>query len=101
MSKKHCLNSLTLVLGTAFTSLAAVPLAHASENPFGMTTLSSGYMVATEEGAQKSTDEELKATCEKKMKEGFCGEGMCGKVEGKCGAKLKAKCESIMKKGGT
>ena len=102
MSKKSALNSLTLALGATLTAgLMATPAANAAANPFGMTSFSNGYMVAGEEesGKQKMSDEDLKAMCEKKMKEGFCGEGKCGKVEGKCGAALKEKCEALMKKG--
>jgi uncharacterized low-complexity protein len=97
--KRPALNSLSLALGAAFTAgIAATPIANAAENPFGMTSLSSGYMVAGEQG-KEMTDEQLKAMCAKKMKEGFCGEGKCG--EGKCGADLKAKCEEVMGKQGT
>ena len=59
-------------MGAAFvTSLATTPVANAAENPFAMSELASGYMVA---------DSHM---------EGKCGEGKCGgdkaKKEGKCG----------------
>jgi uncharacterized low-complexity protein len=62
---------LAIALGAAFvTSLTAIPVANAAENPFAMSELSSGYMVT-------------------EMAEGKCGEGKCGgdktKAEGKCG----------------
>ncbi len=78
MSKKTNLKPLAVALGAAFvTTLATTPVANAAENPFAMSELSSGYMVAD-------------------AAEGKCGEGKCGaskaatKVEeGKCG---EAKC---------
>ncbi|MBT8121256.1 MAG: hypothetical protein KJO10_01875, partial [Gammaproteobacteria bacterium] len=61
-----------VAMGAAFvTSLATSPVANAAENPFAMSELGSGYMVA---------DSHM---------EGKCGEGKCGgdkaKKEGKCG----------------
>lgn len=53
---------LALAIGTAFTvSLAQTTLANTQDNPFGMSELSSGYMVAEAKGS-----------------EGKCGEGKCG-----------------------
>ena len=67
MSQESTKNPLSIALGAAFaTSLAAAPIASAADNPFAMSELSSGYMVA---------DSHM---------EGKCGEGKCG--EGKCGA---------------
>ena len=71
MSQNSTKNPLAIALGAAFvTSLAATPVANAAENPFAMSELTSGYMVA-------------------EMAEGKCGEGKCGgdkaKAEGKCG----------------
>jgi len=106
--------ALTLALGsTIAATLAATPVS-AAENPFAAQTLQKGYMVAEaapdpvgkaaeakcgakkdKEGkcgakAKKSADD---AEANKKMiKEGKCGEGMCGAKnakEGKCG---EAKC---------
>ena len=88
MSKKTVLKPVAVALGAAFvTSLAGASIANAAENPFGMTELSSGYMVA--EGDMK----EGKCGEGKMKKEGKCGEGKCGegmdkskmKKEGKCG----------------
>jgi len=81
MSQESTKKPLAIALGAAFvTSLAAIPVANAAENPFAMSELSSGYMVA-------------------EMAEGKCGEGKCGgekaKPEGKCGgekAKAEGKC---------
>ncbi len=75
MSQKTTLKPMAIALGTAFvTTLAATPVANAADNPFAMSTLSSGYMVAASH-------------------EGKCGEGKCGAAktteakcgEGKCG----------------
>ena len=93
MSQKTTLKPLAIALGAAFaTSLAATPVANAAENPFAMSDLSSGYMVAGKAegkcgegkcGTSKMTD---------KVKEAKCGEGKCGAdkmtnkaTEGKCG----------------
>jgi len=109
MSKKTVMKPVAVALGAAFvTSLAATSVASAAENPFGMTELSSGYMVA-EEGKcggkmQKSADEgKCGAKMKEKMKkEGKCGEAKCGAAmkknmkEGKCG---EGKCGANMKKG--
>jgi uncharacterized low-complexity protein len=72
MSQKTNLKPLAIAAGAALaTSLAATTPASAAENPFAMSELSGGYMVA--EMA------EGKCGAEKKMdKEGKCGEGKCG-----------------------
>ena len=79
MSQISTKKPLAIALGAAFvTTLAATPVANAAENPFAMSDLSSGYMVA---------DSHMDG--DKKMEEGKCGEGKCGgdkaKTEGKCG----------------
>ncbi|HHH43000.1 MAG TPA: hypothetical protein ENK49_02590 [Gammaproteobacteria bacterium] len=77
-----------VALGAAFvTSLAGTSIANAAENPFGMTELSSGYMVAEEGkcGGMKKGDHD---SADKMKKEGKCGEGMDKSKmdkEGKCG----------------
>jgi len=93
MSKSTSMKPLALAMGAAFvTSLAGATVANAAENPFSMTELSSGYMVAEGDMKEGKCGEgkcgEGKA---KKMKEGKCGEGKCGEgkaekmKEGKCG----------------
>ena len=85
MSKKSTLKPLAVAMGAAFvTSLAGTNIANAAENPFAMSELSSGYMVA--EMAEGKCGGEKKAA-----EEGKCGEGKCGAekkttAEGKCGA---------------
>jgi len=90
---------LALAIGAAFvTSLASATVANAAENPFAMSELSSGYMVA-EMAEGKCGEGKMKEGADK-MKEGKCGEGKmkdaAGKMEegkcgeGKCGAKRKA-----------
>ena len=75
MSKKIAMKPLAVAMGAAFvTSLAAMPAANAADNPFAMTELAAGYLVA-----------------ENKPMEGKCGEGKCG--EGKCGEGMKKSME--------
>lgn len=55
-------------VGTAFVAgLSAAPVVSAAENPFALSGLSSGYQVADHTPGHN-----------KMMKEGKCGEGMCG-----------------------
>lgn len=64
---KHTVKPLVMAVGAAFmTSLALGSMAHAAQNPFQVTELSTGYNLAAKDA------------------EGKCGEGKCG--EGKCGA---------------
>jgi uncharacterized low-complexity protein len=102
MSKKTTLKPLAAAMGAAFvTSLAGTGVANAADNPFAMSDLSSGYMVAEnhakgEEGkcGEKMKSEEGKCGEKMKSKEGKCGEGKCGEKkeahEGKCGEKTKS-----------
>ncbi len=70
MQKKPEIKPIAAAIGAVFvTSALFTTSASAEENPFQMTELSSGYMVAE--------------------KEGKCGEGKCG--EGKCGMAKKMK----------
>ncbi len=102
MSQKNLHKSLAIAIGATFvTALAATPVANASENPFSMSQLSSGYMVAEKDKEMKSGEGNCGGHKDgKKMKsgEGKCGgdkagkhkegkskEGKCG--EGKCGGK--------------
>ena len=80
MSKKISMKPVAVALGAVFiTSLAGTSVANAAANPFSMTELSSGYMVA-----------------ESDMKEGKCGEGKMKEKEGKCGGSMD---KSKMKEG--
>ena len=89
---------LALAMGTAFTvSLTATTAVNAENNPFGMTDLSSGYMVALKENPEGSCGEgkcgegkcgDEKSADDDKGEEGKCGEGKCG--EGKCGGEKSA-----------
>jgi uncharacterized low-complexity protein len=105
MIEKKNMKPLSIALGTAVTAtLATVPAAQAADNPFGMSQLSEGYMVAGEGkcGGMKGKEGkcgEGKCGGDKAKKEGKCGEGKCGgdkaKSEGKCGgdkAKKEGKC---------
>jgi uncharacterized low-complexity protein len=93
MSNKNQLKPIAMALGTAFaTSLAGSNVASADQNPFSMTELSSGYMVADNHegkcGAMKG-EAEGKCGAQKSAEEGKCG-AMKGEAEGKCGAAKKA-----------
>jgi uncharacterized low-complexity protein len=98
MSQKTNLKPLAIAVGAALaTSLAATTPANAAENPFAMSELSSGYMVA--EMAEGKCGGEKKAAEEGKCGEGKCGAAMMGTSktsdpkEGKCGA---GKCDMKM-----
>ena len=86
MSNKTVIKPLAIALGATFvTSLAGTTIANAAENPFSMTELPSGYMVA-----DKAEGKCGEGKCGgKSEKEGKCGEGKCGEgkseKEGKCG----------------
>ncbi|GMR18096.1 MAG: hypothetical protein BMS9Abin33_0498 [Gammaproteobacteria bacterium] len=119
MAKSNKLTPLAAALGfTVVTSLAALPLANAAENPFTMKDIGSGYKVAKEGscggdkkmkgkegscgGDKKAKGKEGKCGGDKKMKgkEGNCGEGNKGMKdkkgkEGQCG---EGKCGSNKKK---
>ncbi|OFZ96728.1 MAG: hypothetical protein A2Z44_07565 [Betaproteobacteria bacterium RBG_19FT_COMBO_58_11] len=97
---------LSLALGSAFAvTLVAAPLATATENPFGMSALKSGYLLAAADEA-KPAAKPMEGKCggmkDEKAKDGKCGgmkdakaknakkaakakDGKCG--EGKCGGK--------------
>ena len=67
MLKKNKINPYVVAIGAGFTiSITLNPIANASENPFEIRGLGTGYMLADGH-------------------EGKCGEGKCG--EGKCGSK--------------
>lgn len=92
---KYTLKPIAAALGTTFAvSLALSPIASAGQNPFSLTELSGGYMVADShaEGScgDKKTEGEGKCGEGKDTSaEGKCGEGKCGEKrmahEGKCG----------------
>jgi uncharacterized low-complexity protein len=97
MSNKSTIKPLALAAGAAFvTSLASATVANAAENPFAMSELSSGYMVADAaegkcgEGMEKEAEGKCGEGMKKEGEEGKCGEGKCGgekkaTEEGKCG----------------
>ncbi|RLA26226.1 MAG: hypothetical protein DRQ62_00215 [Gammaproteobacteria bacterium] len=60
----------SLFSGLAATGVNAESISNNDSNPFAMTELSAGYMQLAQ------ADKEKKGT--KKMKDGACGEGMCG-----------------------
>jgi uncharacterized low-complexity protein len=100
MSKKP----IAIAVGSAFALTLGTAAIAATDNPFEIKTLSSGYQVADNHakeggegkcsegkcGADKTKDGkcgEGKCGGEKKMEDGKCGEGKCG--EGKCGGEKK------------
>ena len=92
MSKKFELKPIAAAVGAALAvSVIAMPTANADANPFNLTELSSGYMVAEmEEGkcGEGKCGEGKADSAAEKMEEGKCGEGKCGESkaeEGKCG----------------
>ena len=103
MSDKTNRKSLAIAAGAALvTSLASTSAVNAAENPFAMTQLPGGYMVADSHMEGKCG--EGKRGGAKKEGEGKCGEGKCGGAktegaktaeEGKCG---EGKCGEGMKK---
>jgi uncharacterized low-complexity protein len=108
MSQKTNLKPLAIAAGAALaTSLAATTPASAAENPFAMSELSSGYMVA--EMAEGKCGGNKAAGETKTMEEGKCGEGKCGGTkateetktmkEGKCGGTKATEETKTMKEG--
>ncbi|MDO9214715.1 MAG: hypothetical protein Q8Q54_15510 [Methylococcales bacterium] len=95
MNKK----TLALTLGGAMvTVLAASPMVHAQENPFGLQKISGAEVVA-------AADEKMAegACSASKLKEGKCGEGKCGANKNKMkegGCSGTATPEEKMKEGG-
>jgi len=87
MTNKKKISPLSTALGTSFTiSLTVSPAALATENPFEVTSLESGYMVADAHEGKCGDKKDSEGKCgDKKDSEGKCGEGKCG--EGKCGSK--------------
>ena len=80
MLMKRTLKPLAAALGTTFiVALAASPIANAADNPFSITEISSGYIVADKAegkcGEGKCGGAKAKDT---KETEGKCGEGKCG-----------------------
>jgi len=86
MSDKKVVKPVALAVGAALASsfaLAGAATADA-ENPFAMSSLSTGYMLGAGEGSCGGDKEG------KKEGEGSCGEGSCGgdkEGEGACGEK--------------
>jgi len=90
--------SIALALGGAFALSLGTAAIAATDNPFEIKTLSSGYQVA-DNHADKSADGKCgEGKCgAEKAKDGKCGEGKCGADktkdgkcgEGKCGGKEK------------
>jgi uncharacterized low-complexity protein len=95
MSKSNQIKPVSLALGTAFALSLGSGVASADQNPFAMTELSSGYMVADKHegkcGEGKCGGEKTREEMKEKAMEGKCGEGKCGGDKAKEKAKEKAK----------
>jgi uncharacterized low-complexity protein len=105
MSKPNQIKPVSLALGTAFALSLGSGIASADQNPFAMTELSGGYMVADKHEGKCGGDKAMEGKCggdkakemeKDKATEGKCGEGKCGgdktkekvnekAMEGKCG----------------
>ena len=85
MTVKSKLTPIATALGITLAAILAASPVQADQNPFGVSEISSGYLVAGE----SKGDHEGKCGGDKAKKEGKCGEGKCGgdkaKKEGKCG----------------
>jgi uncharacterized low-complexity protein len=91
MSDKSFKKPLAIAMGATFAAaLSASPVANADTSPFGMQSLSGGYMQLAEGKCGEGKCGEGKT-----KKEGKCGEGKCGgekkAKEGSCGGEKKAK----------
>ena len=104
MKKQFRTSPVSLAIGVAFAAgIATSPIVQADVNPFAVTALSSGYMVASSKGseAQCGANKTVKeAQCgaekasQKVVKEGECGASKSVK-EGECGAKKAAQPKPI------
>ncbi len=87
MAKKNLvINPVAAAVGAAFiSSLTVSGVALADENPFELTDLESGYMLA--DGHKGDEGKCGEGKCGEEGDEGKCGEGKCGEEgdEGKCG----------------
>ncbi len=90
---KHSIKPITLAAGAALAATLTTTPALADVNPFGMSALASGYMVADSKGS------EGKCGGNKSVSEAECGANKATKKasEGECGAnKAKAKAKPIV-----
>jgi uncharacterized low-complexity protein len=87
--KKMTLKPIAAAIGVAFvSSIAFSSTAIADENPFAMTDLETGYMLADRHGDGEEGKCGEGKCGEDKGEDGKCGEGKCGEdkgEEGKCG----------------
>jgi len=88
--KSNSFKPLVAALGASMLAGALAPAASATENPFALNELTSGYQLAQTETTEPTGSTE---GTESKPAEGKCGEGKCGgdkTGEGKCGGAAKA-----------
>jgi uncharacterized low-complexity protein len=87
MNSKQTFNPITLIAGAALAATLIATPAQADVNPFGMSALVSGYMVADAKGA------EGKCGSNKTVSEAECGANKAAQAkltEAECGANKKA-----------
>ena len=94
--------ALSLAIGSAFAvTLVAASAANAAENPFGMSALKNGYLLASAHtgAAAAAAPAAAPAADAAKAKDGKCGEGKCGgdKKPAKAKADKKAGAKADMK----
>lgn len=96
MHDKTAMKSLALTLGATFTGSLAGQAVAADANPFALSDLGEGYMVADGHGEGRCGEGKCGgAMQQEKAREGKCGEGKCGGAmqqekaqEGKCGGAM-------------
>ena len=86
MTNKQTINPIALAAGIALSAALITTPAQADVNPFGMSALATGYMVADAKGT------EGKCGANKGVSEAECGANKAAKKagEGECGANKKA-----------
>lgn len=92
MSNNNSMKPVALTLGAAFAgTLAGQAVADANANPFAMSELAGGYMVADSQGAEGRCGEgKCGGEAKPKDAEGQCGGTPKGAAEGQCGGQPKA-----------
>lgn len=104
ISKNIGKSTLTLAICTAVGALSATGAAQAADNPFGLTDLSSGYMVADGKcgaagkcGSSMKKEHSGKCGDMKKEGEGKCGGDTKKEGDGKCGSSMKDQAKDMAK----
>ncbi|MEM1410927.1 MAG: hypothetical protein AAGH19_01110 [Pseudomonadota bacterium] len=86
--KTSFIKPVAAIAGVAFVSSLAVSTTAAADNPFELSDLDAGYMLADGHGDKGEEGKCGEGKCGTDGEEGKCGEGKCGDdkgEEGKCG----------------